>query len=68
MSIENRKLKPGTKLVATYRKQEYSCEVVKTKDGLRYWLADGREFKSPSGREQPSSARVAPATAGFSGP
>jgi hypothetical protein len=48
MSIENRNLKPGTKLVARYKGKDYSAEVVKTEDGVRYRLADGREFKSPS--------------------
>jgi hypothetical protein len=48
MSIEDRNLKAGTKLVATYKKQEFSCEVVKTKDGVVYRLADGQEFKSLS--------------------
>ncbi len=48
MSIENRNLKAGTKLVAKYKGKDYSAEVVKTKDGLGYRLADGREFKSPS--------------------
>ena len=48
MSIEDRNLKPGTKLVARYKKQDFSCEVVKTKDGIIYRLADGQEFKSLS--------------------
>lgn len=48
MSIENRNLKPGTKLAARYKGKDYSAEVVKTEDGIRYRLADGREFKSPS--------------------
>lgn len=48
MSIENRNLKAGTKLVARYKGTEYSAEVVKTKDGMRYRLEDEREFKSPS--------------------
>ena len=48
MSIEDRNLKAGTRLAATYKKQEYSCEVVKTKDGVIYRLADGQEFKSLS--------------------
>jgi hypothetical protein len=48
MSIENRDLKPGTKLVARYKGQDHSAEVVKTKDGTRYRLPDGREFKSLS--------------------
>jgi hypothetical protein len=51
--IENRDLPAGTRLVVRHKKQEYTCEVVKTKDGLRYRLADGKEFNSPSsaGRE-----------------
>lgn len=48
MSIEDRNLKTGTKLVATYKKQEFTCTVKGTKDGLRFVLDDGREFKSPS--------------------
>jgi hypothetical protein len=37
------------KLVGRYHKQSYSCEVVEGEGGkLRYRLADGREFKSPS--------------------
>lgn len=48
MSIKNRKLKAGARLVARYKGKEYTAEVVKTADGLRYRLADGREFKSPS--------------------
>jgi hypothetical protein len=48
MSIENRSLKPGTKLVARYKGQGYSAEVVETEGGIRYRLEDGREFKSPS--------------------
>jgi len=48
MSIENRNLKAGTKLVARYKGTEYTAEVVKTKDGLRYRLEGGRELKSPS--------------------
>ena len=48
MSIENRNLKAGTKRAARYKSKDYSAEVLKTKDGMRYRLADGREFKSPS--------------------
>jgi hypothetical protein len=48
MSIEDRNLKPGTKLVARYKGKEYTAEVVQTEEGLRYRLEDGREFKSPS--------------------
>jgi hypothetical protein len=48
MPISDRNLKPGTKLVARYKKEEHTAEVVKTEEGLRYRLADDREFKSPS--------------------
>ncbi len=56
MSIENRDpstglrtgLEPGTKLVARYKGQVHEAEVVQTEKGLRYRLADGREFKSLS--------------------
>lgn len=50
MSIANRKLKPGTKLVAKHKGKEYRCQVEAGKDGkVRYRLKDGREFGSPSG-------------------
>ena len=49
MPIEDRNLKPGTHLVGRYHKQNFTCEVVEGEGGkLRYRLADGREFKSPS--------------------
>ena len=49
MPIENRNLKPGTKLTGRYHKQSYSCEVGENAEGkLFYRLEDGREFKSPS--------------------
>ena len=48
MAIEDRNLAVGTKLVARYKGQEHTGEVVKTEEGLRYRLEDGREFKSPS--------------------
>jgi len=49
MPIENRDLQVGTRLVARYKKQEYSATVVEgEKGGLRYRLEDGREFKSLS--------------------
>ena len=41
MAIEDRNLKPGMKLVARYKKQDYTAEVVKTGDGLRFRLPDG---------------------------
>ncbi len=49
MAIENRNLEPGTTLVARYKKQGYRAEVVAGEDGkVRYRLADGREFGTPS--------------------
>ncbi len=48
MSIENRDLKAGTKLVARYKGKDHTAEVVKTDEGIRYRLEDGTEFKSPS--------------------
>ena len=49
MPIENRDLKPGTRLVARYKKQEYRAEVVSGDgDKVCYRLNDGREFKSLS--------------------
>jgi hypothetical protein len=48
MPIEDRNLEAGTRLVAKYKGQTHSAEVVETEEGLRYRLEDGREFKSPS--------------------
>ncbi len=49
MTITDRSLKPGTRLTATYKKKVYAAEVIAGKeDGIRYRLADGREFASPS--------------------
>jgi hypothetical protein len=48
MPIENRNLEPGTVLTARYKKEDRTCEVVETADGLRYRLDDGTEHKSPS--------------------
>jgi len=49
MSIEDRNLQVGTRLVARYKKEEYSATVVEGEEGgLRYRLDDGREFKSLS--------------------
>src|SRR4030042_1623577 len=48
MALENRNLEAGTRLVARYKGQTYSAEVVETEEGLRYRLEDGHEFKSPS--------------------
>ena len=48
MPSENRELAAGTRLVARYKKQDRTCEVVKTADGRRYRLDDGTEHRSPS--------------------
>ena len=48
MPIADRKLSPGTALVARYKGTTYRAEVVQTEQGLRYRLEDGQEFKSPS--------------------
>jgi hypothetical protein len=49
MPINDRNLKLGTKLIGRYHKQRHSCDVVEGEGGkLRYRLADGRDFKSPS--------------------
>jgi hypothetical protein len=49
MTIDNRELAPGTKLVGTYKKTAYVCEVVSTPEGeVRFQLQDGRLFASPS--------------------
>jgi hypothetical protein len=48
MSIENRDLAVGTKLVGRHKKTEYVCGVVQTEEGVRYQLADGSLHKSPS--------------------
>lgn len=49
MPIQDRNLKPGTKLMARYHKQTYTCAVVEGEGGkIIYRLEDGKEFKSPS--------------------
>lgn len=49
MPIENRNLEPGTKLVATYKKETFHALMVAGEEGkVLYRLEDCREFKSPS--------------------
>jgi hypothetical protein len=49
MAIEQRNLTEGIRLVARYKKQDYTCVVaVGDKGRLVYRLHDGRDFKSPS--------------------
>ena len=49
MSIEDRNLKPGTVLVARYKKEDYRCTVVEDEDGRTiYRVHGGKDHKSPS--------------------
>jgi len=49
MPIPDRALRPGTRLTATYKKKVYSAEVLAAQGGaIRFRLANGREFTSPS--------------------
>ena len=51
MAIQDRNLTPGTRLVATYKKETYHALVVAGPEGkVLYQLSpyDGQEFKSPS--------------------
>jgi hypothetical protein len=48
MAIEDRSPQVGTRLVARYKGETHTAEVVSSDQGVRYRLADGREFKSPS--------------------
>ncbi len=47
MPLENRELAPGTVLVARYKKEDHTCVVMETEEGLRYRVA-GTDYKSPS--------------------
>ena len=57
MSIENRDLPVGTRLVANYKKQTYVCtvEAGEGDEGVAYVLEDGKRFKSPSARQARTS-------------
>jgi hypothetical protein len=59
MPIEDRKMVAGTVLVARYKKQDRTCEVVETAEGFRYRLDDGSEHKSPSSAGKAAMAGVA---------
>ena len=51
MPIQNRNLEPGTKLIATYKKETYHALVAASADGkVLYQLSpyDGKDYKSPS--------------------
>ena len=59
MAIDgNRNLAAGTKLVATYKKAEHFCQVLKEDDVLVFQLADGTTFKSPSSAGKAITGRV----------
>ena len=50
MPIENRNLEPGTKLVATYKRETYFARVVAGEKGkVKYQLTpnDGKEYRIP---------------------
>ena len=59
MPLENRNLEPGIVLVARYKKQDRTCEIVQTDDGLRYRLDDGTEHRSPSSAGKAAMGGVA---------
>ena len=59
MPLENRDLRAGTILTARYKKQDRTCEVVQTDDGLRYRLDDGTEHRSPSSAGKAAMGGVA---------
>jgi hypothetical protein len=59
MPIENREMAAGTVLVARYKKQDRTCEVVETPEGLRYRLDNGTEHKSPSSAGKAAMGGVA---------
>jgi hypothetical protein len=48
MPLDNRNLETGTVLHSRYKGKDRTCEVIRTVEGLRYRLDDGREFASPS--------------------
>ena len=60
MTIENRNLEAGTKLVGGYKKQAHFAEVVKGEDGsIGYRLDDGQTFTSLSAAGSAVMAGVA---------
>ena len=46
--IEDRNLKPGTVLVARYKKRDHRCDVVKGEEGKVAYRVGGKEYTSPS--------------------
>lgn len=53
MTIEDRNLKAGTKLIARYKGKDYGCNVIEMKDGIRYQVLDTGK---PSIHKSPSAA------------
>jgi hypothetical protein len=49
MAIAKDALSPHTTLVARYKGQPHSCQVIEQEGALRFALPDGRTFRSPSG-------------------
>jgi hypothetical protein len=49
MTIARDQIRPGLTLQARYKGETFHAEAVTVDDRLRYRLADGREFRSPSG-------------------
>jgi hypothetical protein len=47
MVVANRNLKPGTRLIGRYHKQEHTCEIIGSDDKLVYRV-NGKDFNSPS--------------------
>ncbi len=48
MATTKEKIRAGQTLVAKYKKQQYTCEVVEHDERLYFVLPKGRVFKSPS--------------------
>jgi hypothetical protein len=48
MTIQNRDLPAGTRLVAKYKKQAFVCTVEEDAEGKRTYVVDGKAFTSPS--------------------
>ncbi len=46
--IEDRNLKPGTVLVARYKKRDHRCEVIKGEEGKVLYQVGGNDYTSPS--------------------
>lgn len=58
MTTTKGEMKPGLTLVAKYKGAEHTCEVVEQDGALRFVLADGRTFQSPSAAGQITASQV----------